>query len=186
MIAMVEHATIGPLKALGVPVKLSETPGAVRTPPPTLGQHTDAVLRARSRIQRRRDRRVAPAAGHLTAMEISLVRKRLTDTIDRAKKQAADRRGRGDQAARDFEVFLQKIAVPLFRQLANALKADGYAFTVFTPSDSVRLMSDRAADDFIELSLDPSADRRGSWDGSAARAAAASSTPSAPSARRTR
>ena len=42
---MVEHATIGPLKALGVPVKLSATPGAVRTPPPTLGQHTDAVLR---------------------------------------------------------------------------------------------------------------------------------------------
>jgi crotonobetainyl-CoA:carnitine CoA-transferase CaiB-like acyl-CoA transferase len=45
MIALVEHATIGPLKALGVPVKLSETPGAVRMPPPTLGQHTDAVLR---------------------------------------------------------------------------------------------------------------------------------------------
>jgi crotonobetainyl-CoA:carnitine CoA-transferase CaiB-like acyl-CoA transferase len=45
MIATVEHATIGPLKALGVPVKLSETPGAVRMPPPTLGQHTDAVLR---------------------------------------------------------------------------------------------------------------------------------------------
>ena len=44
MIAMVEHATIGPLKALGIPVKLSDTPGAVRTPPPTLGQHTDAVL----------------------------------------------------------------------------------------------------------------------------------------------
>ena len=44
MIAMVEHATIGPLRALGVPVKLSATPGAVRTPPPTLGQHTDAVL----------------------------------------------------------------------------------------------------------------------------------------------
>jgi crotonobetainyl-CoA:carnitine CoA-transferase CaiB-like acyl-CoA transferase len=44
MIAMVEHATIGPLKALGVPVKLSDTPGAIRTPPPTLGQHTDAVL----------------------------------------------------------------------------------------------------------------------------------------------
>jgi crotonobetainyl-CoA:carnitine CoA-transferase CaiB-like acyl-CoA transferase len=45
MIAMVEHATIGPMKALGLPVKLSDTPGAVRTPPPTLGQHTDAVLR---------------------------------------------------------------------------------------------------------------------------------------------
>jgi crotonobetainyl-CoA:carnitine CoA-transferase CaiB-like acyl-CoA transferase len=44
MIAMVEHATIGPMKALGIPIKLSDTPGAVRTPPPTLGQHTDAVL----------------------------------------------------------------------------------------------------------------------------------------------
>jgi len=45
MITQVEHATIGQLRALGVPVKLSDTPGAVRTPPPTLGQHTDAVLR---------------------------------------------------------------------------------------------------------------------------------------------
>ena len=44
MIAELEHATIGSLKMLGVPVKLSGTPGAVRTPPPRLGQHTDAVL----------------------------------------------------------------------------------------------------------------------------------------------
>lgn len=91
-------------------------------------------------------------------MDISLVRKRLTETIDRAKKQAAERRGRSDQASRDFELFLQKIAVPLCRQVANALKADGYAFTVFTPAGSVRLMSDRAADDFIEISLDTGGD----------------------------
>jgi crotonobetainyl-CoA:carnitine CoA-transferase CaiB-like acyl-CoA transferase len=45
MIARVEHDSIGPLRVLGVPVKLSDTPGAVRTPPPRLGQHTDAVLR---------------------------------------------------------------------------------------------------------------------------------------------
>jgi crotonobetainyl-CoA:carnitine CoA-transferase CaiB-like acyl-CoA transferase len=44
MIARVEHAVAGPLRLLGVPVKLSDTPGAVRTPPPTLGQHTTAVL----------------------------------------------------------------------------------------------------------------------------------------------
>ncbi len=44
MIAELEHSTIGPLKMLGVPVKLSDTPGSVRTPPPLLGQHTDAVL----------------------------------------------------------------------------------------------------------------------------------------------
>ena len=44
MIAELEHAAIGPLRMLGVPVKLSDTSGAVRTPPPLLGQHTDAVL----------------------------------------------------------------------------------------------------------------------------------------------
>jgi len=44
MIARVEHATIGQLRTLGVNVKLSETPGGVRTAPPTLGQHTAAVL----------------------------------------------------------------------------------------------------------------------------------------------
>ncbi len=45
MIATVEHAVAGPLQMLGVPVKLSQTPGAVRTPPPLLGQHTRDVLR---------------------------------------------------------------------------------------------------------------------------------------------
>jgi crotonobetainyl-CoA:carnitine CoA-transferase CaiB-like acyl-CoA transferase len=44
MIAVVEHAAAGPLRLLGVPVKLSDTPASVRTAPPTLGQHTSAVL----------------------------------------------------------------------------------------------------------------------------------------------
>jgi formyl-CoA transferase len=30
---------------VGVPLKLSETPGAVRRPPPALGEHTDEILR---------------------------------------------------------------------------------------------------------------------------------------------
>jgi crotonobetainyl-CoA:carnitine CoA-transferase CaiB-like acyl-CoA transferase len=46
MVALVEHQTIGAMKVLGVPVKLSSTPGGVRAAPPRLGQHTDAVLRA--------------------------------------------------------------------------------------------------------------------------------------------
>ena len=44
MVATVDHPTIGALRVLGVPVKLSETPGAVRMAPPLLGQHTAAVL----------------------------------------------------------------------------------------------------------------------------------------------
>jgi crotonobetainyl-CoA:carnitine CoA-transferase CaiB-like acyl-CoA transferase len=45
MVQSVEHVTAGLLKVVGVPIKLSETPGSVRTAPPTLGQHTTAILR---------------------------------------------------------------------------------------------------------------------------------------------
>jgi crotonobetainyl-CoA:carnitine CoA-transferase CaiB-like acyl-CoA transferase len=44
MIAQAEHATLGAIRLLGLPIKLSRTPGSIRTAPPTLGQHTDAVL----------------------------------------------------------------------------------------------------------------------------------------------
>jgi crotonobetainyl-CoA:carnitine CoA-transferase CaiB-like acyl-CoA transferase len=44
MLAELDHASIGPLKMLGIPVKLSGTPGSLRTPPPRLGEHTSAVL----------------------------------------------------------------------------------------------------------------------------------------------
>jgi crotonobetainyl-CoA:carnitine CoA-transferase CaiB-like acyl-CoA transferase len=45
MTVSVDHVAIGPLSVLGVPIKLSATPGAVRSAPPTLGQHTEAVLK---------------------------------------------------------------------------------------------------------------------------------------------
>jgi formyl-CoA transferase len=41
----VTHPVEGEMSALGIPVKLSETPGAVRRPAPLLGEHTDEVLR---------------------------------------------------------------------------------------------------------------------------------------------
>ncbi len=44
MIASLEHPSIGPLRLLGTPVKLSATPAGVRSAPPMLGEHTDAVL----------------------------------------------------------------------------------------------------------------------------------------------
>jgi crotonobetainyl-CoA:carnitine CoA-transferase CaiB-like acyl-CoA transferase len=44
MVQSVAHPTIGALDVLGVPVKLSATPGSVRTPPPRLGEHSYAVL----------------------------------------------------------------------------------------------------------------------------------------------
>ena len=87
-------------------------------------------------------------------MEIADVRKRVLETIDRAKRGATERRARVDQAAREYDVFLDQMAVPLFRQVASALRAEGHLFSVFTPSGSVRLTSDRSAEDYIELALD--------------------------------
>ena len=91
-------------------------------------------------------------------MESSTVRNRLNLIIDAAKRSSAERRTRNDEASRSYERFLE-FAVPLFKQVAQALKVSGYAFTVFTPGGSVKLMSDKAAEDYIELSLDSSGDR---------------------------
>lgn len=92
-------------------------------------------------------------------MEIADVRKRVNETIERAKRRAAERRTRTDEAGRAFDSYLEVTAVPLFRQIANILRADGYPFNVFTPTGSVRLMSDRRTEDFIEVLLDTTADQ---------------------------
>jgi crotonobetainyl-CoA:carnitine CoA-transferase CaiB-like acyl-CoA transferase len=44
MVVPLTHPTAGPIKVTGVPVRLSDTPGSVRQPPPLLGQHTRAAL----------------------------------------------------------------------------------------------------------------------------------------------
>ena len=44
MVVDLVHPGAGPIKALGVPVKLSETPGAVDRAAPLLGQHTEEIL----------------------------------------------------------------------------------------------------------------------------------------------
>jgi crotonobetainyl-CoA:carnitine CoA-transferase CaiB-like acyl-CoA transferase len=44
MIKTLMHPTVGATRVIGAPIKLSENEATVRTPPPVLGQHTDAVL----------------------------------------------------------------------------------------------------------------------------------------------
>lgn len=44
MAVELEHPKSGAIRNIGVPVKLSDTPGSVRTPAPLLGQHSDEVL----------------------------------------------------------------------------------------------------------------------------------------------
>jgi formyl-CoA transferase/CoA:oxalate CoA-transferase len=38
------HATAGPVRSVGNPVHLSDTPVSYRLPPPSLGQHSDEAL----------------------------------------------------------------------------------------------------------------------------------------------
>jgi crotonobetainyl-CoA:carnitine CoA-transferase CaiB-like acyl-CoA transferase len=45
MIVQTTHPTAGRVKAIGLPVKFSDTPGGVRRPAPLFGQHTREVLR---------------------------------------------------------------------------------------------------------------------------------------------
>lgn len=45
MVVDMDHPVEGRIHSLGIPVKLSGTPGSIRTPAPLLGEHTDSVLR---------------------------------------------------------------------------------------------------------------------------------------------
>ena len=92
-------------------------------------------------------------------METGEVRKQLLHAIAAARTRAHQRRQQSDEAARDYATFLQIVATPIVLQIANALKAEGYAFTASTPGDGVRLTYDRGRDDFVELALDTSGER---------------------------
>ena len=44
MVTQVEHPSCGSMKLVSPPVKFSEAKPSIRSPPPTLGQHTSEVL----------------------------------------------------------------------------------------------------------------------------------------------
>ncbi len=62
MVVETEHPEVGKVKEVGVAIKLSETPGAVRHAAPYRGEHTDEVLRqlgmSEAQIKQLRDTRV--------------------------------------------------------------------------------------------------------------------------------
>ena len=92
------------------------------------------------------------------AVEVSLVRNRLNRAIEVARERARQRRQRTATAELAYETFLQNVATPVIRLVANSLKVENYAFTVFTPSGGLRLASDRGRDDYVEFALDAATD----------------------------
>jgi hypothetical protein len=87
-------------------------------------------------------------------LEAGEVRKRLRHTIEAAKRDAAARRAALGDVQTAYNAFLEEVAIPLLRQVASALKAEGHVFQVLTPAGTVRLQSDRERDDFLEIVLD--------------------------------
>jgi hypothetical protein len=91
-------------------------------------------------------------------VEVSRVRKRLQTAIAGARERAQQRRQRAAEADTAYDRFLTQVATPLARQIANALQAEGYAFSLSTPGRGLRLALDRGRDDFIELALETDGD----------------------------
>ena len=65
MIVETEHPTAGRVKAIGLPVKFSDTPGSVRRPAPMFGQDTREVLREHGFSDSEIDQLAAQGAIHL-------------------------------------------------------------------------------------------------------------------------
>lgn len=91
-------------------------------------------------------------------MEVSQVNKRVRTAIDQAKARALTRRDTAASAEKAYGIFLETLATPVTRQVANALRVAGIGFTVGTPGGGLRLSADRGRDDFIEFVLDSSGD----------------------------
>lgn len=45
MVVEVEHSKLGQMKTIGIPVKLSDTPGKITRSAPLLGEHNKEVLK---------------------------------------------------------------------------------------------------------------------------------------------
>jgi hypothetical protein len=91
-------------------------------------------------------------------MEVSQVRRHVQAALAAARERTQRRRESVAEAERGYERFLTDIAVPIGRQVANVLKAEGRSFTVSTPAGAMRLAPDRGRDEFVEITLNTEAE----------------------------
>ena len=77
----------------------------------------------------------------MTGVEVSLVRKHVLSAIEQSRLRAKERRQRNAEAEQAYRQFLDEIAVPLVRQLAHALKAEGYR-VILVNSNPATIMTD--------------------------------------------
>ena len=92
------------------------------------------------------------------SIETSELRKRLRHALEERRQSTAARRAKLDEASAAYTELLEITATPLAQTLANALRAEGHHFTVFTPNGGLRMALAKSAEDYIEFTLDTSQD----------------------------
>ncbi len=90
--------------------------------------------------------------------DVADVSQRLRRMIEQARQEAAERRRRAEEDAGTAERFLEAVATPVMQQVASVLRAEGFEFRLSTPPGSVRLVSERRSEDYVDLSVDTTAD----------------------------
>lgn len=87
-------------------------------------------------------------------LETAEVRRQLTHRLAELKKAQAQRRAVTDAARSAFDGVLEREIAPTMRQFAQALKAEGFPFSVQTPAGTARLVSDRSSDNVVDIALE--------------------------------
>ncbi|MEE2636815.1 MAG: hypothetical protein VYE68_06235 [Acidobacteriota bacterium] len=90
--------------------------------------------------------------------DVADVRRRVRAAIERAKREASERRSRAEADAAVGQQFIRHVATPVAKQLSTVLRAEGFFFRLSTPAGAVRLVSESQREDFIELSVDTTQD----------------------------
>jgi hypothetical protein len=89
-------------------------------------------------------------------MDVSDLRKRILRALDDARKDASSRRGVLDEATQAYATFLETLAVPLLKQAVQVLRGEKHTFTLNTPADGARLVSEATPNTFLEFAFDAS------------------------------
>lgn len=92
-------------------------------------------------------------------MDTGELRRRILRALEDAKNDAATRRTEADAAARAYEDFLAQLAVPMFKQVLDVLKAEGQKFVLNAPAGSARVVAEGSPDTFMEFVMDTSGPR---------------------------
>lgn len=92
-------------------------------------------------------------------MDTGELRRRILRALEESKNDAALRRTEADVAARAYDDFLATLAVPMLKQAIDVLKAEGQNFVLNAPAGSARMVSEGAADTFLEFVLESAGNR---------------------------